>query len=377
MGDNNNEEVLVPTTKKAGAKPKAAAAGSATKKSRNPFTLAERKEAAEQVLAVKLAGKKILGKHVTELSRAIGTSRNEATLRKIINSMEKRNATKAEKEAAKPVKAVKAVKAVSASKKAASVAAAPRVSAAASLLAPASIVPSKKALTALTAAIGTANEEKVLNSIVAQAAAAPNKKGTKKANREAAKVEFERFKREAHADLMAASGEEPAVSNVERLAAIRMSGSTLSVANYMTVKKAAATRRGRKGAKASLAAAEFHPVVSDPCDQCRMKLMLMDDAERSAEIRRLQAGLGSMPNATGLRYAPTSTRNSSSRRRSMYKKAAKTAAAIAKAKRRAGVTMRNSPSSTQRVGYRSKSRKNSMSNLKGRLTVPLEAFGRY
>jgi ribosomal protein L12E/L44/L45/RPP1/RPP2 len=286
MGDNNNEEVLVPTTKKAGAKPKAAAAGSATKKSRNPYTAAERKEAAEQVLAVKLAGKKILGKHVTELSRAIGTSRNEATLRKIINSMEKRNATKAEKEAAKPVKAVKAA---SASKKAAP-AAAPRVSAAASLLAPASIIPSKKDLTALTAAIGTAKEEEVLNAIVT--AAAPNKKGTKKANREAAKAEFERFKREAHADLMAASGQEPAVSNVERLAAIRMSGSTLSVADYMIVKKHAATRKGRKGAKASLAAAEFHPVAMDACDQCRMKLMLMNDpAERRAAIRKLREGM--------------------------------------------------------------------------------------
>ena len=348
MGDNNeNNAVLVPTTKKAGAKPKAAAAGSATKKSRNPYTLAERKEAAEQVLSVKLAGKKILGKHVTELSRAIGTSRNEATLRKIINSMEKRAATKTEKEAAKPEKAVKAVKAVSASKKVGAAAAAPRVSAAASMLAPASIVPSKKALTALTAAIGTANEEKVLNSIVAQAAAAPNKKGTKKANREAAKVEFERFKREAHADLMAASGEEPAVSNVERLAAIRMSGSTLSVANYMVIKKHAATRKGRKGAKASLATAEFHPVVEDPCDQCRMKLMLMDDAERSAEIRRLQAGLVTMPNATGVRYAPANrapSRNSMSRRRSMYSKAARTAAAIAKARK------------TARKGVSSKSR---------------------
>jgi hypothetical protein len=345
MGDNNNEnnneEVLVPTTK-AKAKPKAAAAGSATKKSRNPYTAAERVEAAKQVLNVKLAGKKVLGKHVTELSRAIGTSRNEATLRRIINSMEKKDAAKANKAAAKPVKTVKAA---SASKKATKAVAAPRASAAASLLAPASIVPSKKELATLTAAIGTANEAKVLNAIVA---AAPNNKGTKKAKREADKAEFERFKREAHADLLAAAnGAEPAVSNVERLAAIRMSGSTLSVANYMTVKKAATARRGRKGAKASLATAEFHPVVEDPCDQCRMKLMLMDDAERSAEIRRLQAGLGAMPNATGLRYAPANrapSRNSMSRRRSMYSKAARTAAAIAKARK------------TARKGVSSKSR---------------------
>jgi hypothetical protein len=282
MGDNNeNNAVLVPTTKKAAAKPKAAAAGSATKKSRNPYTAAERVEAAKQVLNVKLAGKKVLGKHVTELSRAIGTSRNEATLRRIINSVEKKEAKAAEKPA-------KPAKAASASKKAA--AAAPRVSAAASLLAPASIVPSRKELTALTAAIGTANEEKVLNAIVS--AAAPNNKGTKKAKREADKAEFERFKREAHADLLAASGEEPAVSNVERLAAIRLSGSTLSVADYMLIKKHAATRKGRKGAKASLAAAEFHPVVSDPCDQCRAKLMLMNDpAERRAAIRKLREGM--------------------------------------------------------------------------------------
>ena len=373
----------MPTTKakKSAAKPKAAAAGSATKKSRNPFTLAERKEAAEEVLSKRLGeGKKVLGKHITELSRAIGTSHNKETLKRIMNSVERKEKEKANKAAASK-------KPASASKKAAPAAAAPapkRVSAAASLLAPASIVPSKKELAALTAAIGTAKEEKVLNSIVAAAAAAPNKKGTKKANREVQKAEFERFKRQAHADLMAAAnGAEPAVSNVERLAAIRMSGSTLSVANYMTVKRGATARKGRKGAKPTLLFPNFpknanlHPVVSDPCDQCRMKLMLMNDAERSAEIRRLQAGLGAMPNATGLRYAPTSTRNSSSRRRSMYKKAARTAAAIAKAKRRAGVTMRNSPSSTQRVGYRSKSRKNSMSNLKGKLTLPLEAFGRY
>ena len=360
---------------KSAAKPKAAAAaaaapaaGSATKKSRNPYTLAERKEAAEQVLTAKLGGKKFRGIDVTELSRAIGTSRNQATLKRILNSLDKKEKSK------------KPAKAASASKKAApaAAAAAPRVSAAASMLAPAGIVPSKKDLTALTAAIGTAAEEEVLNAIVSAAAAAPNNKGTKKAKREAEKAEFEQFKREAHADLKAAAnGAEPAVSNVERLAAIRMSGSTLSVANYMKVKRGATARRGRKGAKPTLAAAEFHPIASDPCDQCRMKLMLMDDAERSAEIRRLQAGLTSMPNATGLRYAPTPTRNSSSRRRSMYKKAARTAAAIANAKRHAGVTMRNSPSSTQRVGQRSKSRKNSMSNLKGRLTVPLEAFGRY
>jgi hypothetical protein len=369
--NNNNEEVLVPTTKaKKAAKPKAApAAGSATKKSRNPYTLAERKEAAEQVLGQKLPGKKVLGKHITELSRAIGTSHNKETLKRIINSVEKKEASK------KPAKPASASKKAAPAAKATKAVAAPRVSAAASMLAPASIVPSKKELATLTAAIGTANEAKVLNAIVA---AAPNNKGTKKAKREADKAEFERFKREAREDLLAAAnGAEPAVSNVERLAAIRMSGSTLSVANYMTVKKAATARKGRKGAKASLATANFHPIVSDPCDQCRMKLMLMDNAERSAEIRRLQAGLGAMPNATGLRYAPTSTRNSSSRRRSMYKKAARTAAAIAKAKRRAGVTMRNSPSSTQRVGYRSKSRKNSMSNLKGKLTLPLEAFGRY
>jgi hypothetical protein len=60
----------------------------------------------------------------------------------------------------------------------------------------------------------------------------------------------------------------------------------------MTVKAHAATRRGRKGAKASLAVAEFHPVVSDPCDQCRMKLMLMNDpAERRAAIRKLREGM--------------------------------------------------------------------------------------
>jgi hypothetical protein len=293
MGDNN-EEVLVPTTKaKAAAKPKAAAAapaaaagaGSATKKSRNPYTLAERKEAAEQVLTAKLGGKKFRGIDVTELSRAIGTSRNQATLKRIINSLEKKEASK------KPAKPASASK--KAAPAAAAAAAAPRVSAAASLLAPAGIVPSKKDLKALTAAIGTAAEEEVLNSIVTAAAAAPNKKGTKKANREAQKVEFERFKREAHADLKAAAnGEEPTVSNVERLAAIRMSGSTLSVANYMVVKRGATARKGRKGAKPTLAAAEFHPAAMDPCDQCRMKLMLMNDpAERRAAIRKLREGM--------------------------------------------------------------------------------------
>jgi len=288
--NNNNEEVLVPTTKaKKAAKPKAAApaAGSATKKSRNPYTLAERKEAAEQVLGQKLGDKKVLGKHITELSRAIGTSHNKETLKRIMNSVEKKEAAKANKAATKPVKAVKAA---SASKKATKAAAAPRASAAASLLAPASIVPSKKELATLTAAIGTANEAKVLNAIVA---AAPNNKGTKKAKREADKAEFERFKREAREDLLAAAnGAEPAVSNVERLAAIRMSGSTLSVANYMTVKKAATARKGRKGAKASLATANFHPAAMDPCDQCRMKLMLMNDpAERRAAIRKLREGM--------------------------------------------------------------------------------------
>ena len=297
MSDNNNNNsnennnaVLVPTTtKKSAAKPKAAAAaGSATKKSRNPYTAAERVEAAKEVLESRLGGKKLLGKHITELSRAIGTSRNKETLRRIINSVEKKEANKANKVAAKPPKKASASK-----KTAAAAAAAPRVSAAASLLAPASIKPSKKDLATLTAAIGTAAEEDVLNSIVAKAAAAPNNKGTKKAKREANRAEFERFKREAHADLKAAAnGAEPAVSNVERLASIRMSGSTLSVADYMLVKAHAATRRGRRGAKPTLAAAEFHPAAMDACDQCRMKLMLMNDpTERRAAIRKLREGM--------------------------------------------------------------------------------------
>jgi len=283
------------------------AANASVKKSRNPLSVAERTVRASRLLNTELEGRPVKAKDLKALTAAIGTNAERNVLKAIIEESTVKLAKPEKAEKAGPKSMRNPIPKEE------------RSAAAVSLLAPTGIAPTGKNMAALVAAIGTGKEESVLEEIMSRAVEKTNKASKKLSS----KAELARQTEKAHSDLLMATGEEPSKSNVDRLAAIRHSGSSLSVADYLMIKKHAATRK-KKGPKANLTAAEFQP-IADACDQCRMKLMLMNDpAERTEAIERLGAGItGNAASGRSFVYNNTSARARSAERanRSMSKKA--------------------------------------------------------
>jgi hypothetical protein len=127
-------------------------------------------------------------------------------------------------------------------------------------------------VSALSKVIGTANEEAVLNALVAKAESA----AAKAARRISARGELDELIAEARADLIRAGVAAPTKKDVERLAGIRHSGAHgLTAEDYLITKRPIGTRK-RRAENVSLA--NVGPEI-DVCDQCRLKLMLESSNE--------------------------------------------------------------------------------------------------